>query len=474
MDREFPVVRPRHESVMPRRTPGPATLASRRWLRFSTLCLLYFAQGVPFGFVTIALVALLSEQGATAAQTGGLIALTTLPWTFKLVWGPLIDSFRLPAFGTRRPWILLAQAGMAATLLIGVSSVDLTSASALASLGTIVFLHNCFASLQDVATDALAIDLLPEEERGRANGMMWASKLVGASIGGIGTAVVASRFGLQAALQAMAMLMVVIMLVPLFVREREGDRRFPWSRKASLASTGVWSPAPSSVARERTGPLAVVRAVARSLCTTPTFVFLLLAFGSGLVTAMFVPINAEVFTQRLGWSAESYSASHASFGTAGKLLGAIGGGLFCARIGACKTFLAGVVLTASTAAFFSATSALWAHGSYPHQGYLMLLETGLALKGVAFLTLAMNLSWTTAAATQFALYMSVSNLGYASGPLLTGLALAHVHLYALVALVALATATLLPLLDERAIRRRRREEAPDEANPSSGIKPSMA
>ena len=43
----------------------------------------------------------------------------------------------------------------------------------------VFFVHNCFASLQDVATDALAVDLLEDDERGRVNGMMWASKLLG-------------------------------------------------------------------------------------------------------------------------------------------------------------------------------------------------------------------------------------------------------------------------------------------------------
>ncbi len=431
------------------------TLTSSRWLRFFTLCVLYFAQGVPWGFVSIALVAVLSEQGATAAQTGSLIALATLPWTFKLAWGPLIDSFGLPSFGKRRPWIVLAQACMAATLLIGVSESDLTSESAIAALGTIVFLHNCFASLQDVATDALAIDVLSFNERGKANGMMWASKLVGGSVGGVGMVFLMSSHGLGTAMQAMAGLLLLIMLLPLFMLERDGEKRFPWSRRAPTTDS-----APTAVpAKPQPGPLQVVRSLFRSLGTQATFVGLFVAFSAGIFGTMVVPINAEVFTQKLGWSAEAYSTTHATFGIAGKLLGAIGAGILCSRLGARKLFTMGAVMSGGTFALFAATAPWWQHAAYPLQLYVLLFETGLAMAGVGFLTLSINLSWTAAAATQFTLYMTVSNMGHAAAPMLAGLELSHVQMYYLGALLALVPVALLPFVDERTIESRRLAQA---------------
>ena len=452
-------------------TPRRMNLADCKWLRFFTLCVLYFAQGVPWGFVSIALVAVLSEQGATVAQTGGLVALSALPWTFKLIWGPLIDSFGLPSFGRRRPWIVLAQACMAATLLIGVSTSEITSEASLATLGTIVFLHNCFASLQDVATDALAIDVLAVRERGRANGMMWASKLVGASVGGVGMAFMMGSVGLPTAMQTMAELMLVIMVLPLLVLEREGDRRFPWSRKAAIvASTPNSSRAPA----QQTGPLVVVRSLLRSLGTQATFVGLFVSLGAGMCCAMVVPINAEVFTQVLGWSAESYSATHATFGTAGKLIGAVGGGLLCSRIGARGLFTTGALVASGTLALHAATSSLWLHASYPLQTYVLLLEAGLAMSGVGFLTLGMNLSWTTAAATQFTLYMTMSNVGRAIAPMLAGLGLTHVKLYSLAALLGLLPVTLLPFVDVRTIERRRRSEEAEDSQLEEATGPLLA
>ena len=142
-------------------------LQDNKLARVSTLCALYFAQGFPWGFMTVALVAFLAEYGITVQQSGELIAMAILPWTFKLLWAPLIDTVNYPAMGRRRPWILFAQLMMAITLITMATSGNLTSD--LTYLAWMFFLHNCFASLQDVCTDALAVDILKPKERGKVN-----------------------------------------------------------------------------------------------------------------------------------------------------------------------------------------------------------------------------------------------------------------------------------------------------------------
>lgn len=90
-------------------------LADHPLLRLAFLCLLYAGQGIPYGFVTVALAAHLAAGGATAAEIGGVIAMAVLPWSFKWAWGPVIDSGRLAWLGRRRPWLILAQALVIAT-----------------------------------------------------------------------------------------------------------------------------------------------------------------------------------------------------------------------------------------------------------------------------------------------------------------------------------------------------------------------
>jgi PAT family beta-lactamase induction signal transducer AmpG len=50
----------------------------------------------------------------------------------------------------------------------------------------VLLVHNCFAAVQDVAIDALAVGTLRDEERGLANGLMFAGANVGQMIGGAG------------------------------------------------------------------------------------------------------------------------------------------------------------------------------------------------------------------------------------------------------------------------------------------------
>ena len=145
---------------------------------------MYLAQGMPFGFVTGTLAAYLASKGYSIAEVAGVTLMAQLPWTFKFIWGPIIDRFDFArhALGRRRPWILLAQSMMVITLVLILFLPDLSKG--MTTLVWIIAIHNVFASLQDVSVDALAVDLLPEKERGKANGFMRAASYLGSIIGG--------------------------------------------------------------------------------------------------------------------------------------------------------------------------------------------------------------------------------------------------------------------------------------------------
>ena len=50
----------------------------------------------------------------------------------------------------------------------------------------LILIHNAFAATQDVAIDALAVNVLREDERGLANGLMFGGAYLGQAIGGSG------------------------------------------------------------------------------------------------------------------------------------------------------------------------------------------------------------------------------------------------------------------------------------------------
>ena len=63
-----------------------------------------------------------------------------------------------------------------------------------------------FSAFQDVATDAMAIDILPKEEQARANGLMWGSKTLGVSSSLAAGSWMLNNIGFSAALITLALL----------------------------------------------------------------------------------------------------------------------------------------------------------------------------------------------------------------------------------------------------------------------------
>ena len=55
------------------------------------LCALYVAQGLPYGFFTIALQILLRKTGLSLTAISAL-SLLYLPWAFKFLWAPYLDQ----------------------------------------------------------------------------------------------------------------------------------------------------------------------------------------------------------------------------------------------------------------------------------------------------------------------------------------------------------------------------------------------
>ncbi len=72
---------------------------------------------------------------------------------------------------------------MAFTLLFAIG-VDFNSQFSLFT--AIILVHNIFAATMDVAIDALAVSTLPPDERGTANGLMFAGAYLGNALGGSG------------------------------------------------------------------------------------------------------------------------------------------------------------------------------------------------------------------------------------------------------------------------------------------------
>jgi len=156
-------------------------LLATRWGRLVTFFFLYLTEGIPLGFVATAIATQLRRQGVGPAEIGAFIATFYLPWSLKFVMGPFVDVFSSDRFGRRKTWIVAAQSLMVLTLL---STVGVHLPADLKLFTILLLIHNAFAATQDVAIDALAVGVLKENERGVANGVMFAAAYLGQAVGG--------------------------------------------------------------------------------------------------------------------------------------------------------------------------------------------------------------------------------------------------------------------------------------------------
>jgi PAT family beta-lactamase induction signal transducer AmpG len=212
----------------------PDLLATKHG-RLCAFFLLYVTEGIPLGFTAVAIATQMRRQGVGPAAIGAFVASLYLPWAFKWVAGPFVDTFSSDRFGRRRLWILLTQIGMMATLL---AAMPVNFATELGLLTAIILLHNAFAATQDVAIDALAVSVLPEHERGIANGFMFAGASIGQAIGGAGVLFLVALVPFQSTylFVAGAILMVTLFVV-LPLKEPPGPVRAP-SAHGALAAIG--------------------------------------------------------------------------------------------------------------------------------------------------------------------------------------------------------------------------------------------
>jgi PAT family beta-lactamase induction signal transducer AmpG len=157
-------------------------LASRRG-RLVAFFFLYVTEGIPLGFAATAIATEMRRQGVGPADIGAFVGSLYLPWAWKWAIGPFVDVLSSDRFGRRRMWIVITQVLMTAALFL---ALPLDVRTEVSLFTWVMILHNIFAATQDVAIDALAAQVLPQEERGLANGVMFGGASIGQAIGGSG------------------------------------------------------------------------------------------------------------------------------------------------------------------------------------------------------------------------------------------------------------------------------------------------
>jgi len=183
--------------------------------RMAAILFLGFSSGLPLYTLIYLTQAWLSKAGLSI-QTLGLFVAFSFPYTFKFLWAPLIDRYRITSLGRRRGWMALTQ--IALFLAIGGLGM-LDPATQLSAVGLCVITISFLSASQDVVIDAYRREILRDQEQGLGAAVIVnayrAAGLVPASLG----LLLAAHMPWQAVFWIIAAFMLPGFVCTLLIRE---------------------------------------------------------------------------------------------------------------------------------------------------------------------------------------------------------------------------------------------------------------
>lgn len=336
--------------------------------------------GATYGFVAVTLAFILKEQGLDDETIGGLVALNTLPHTWKFFYAPITDVTL-----SRKTWYMLSNLGACAAVL-AMLFVPVDKGN-LFLLGTLIVITAVSISFLGMAVEGLMAYATPPEHRGRAAGWFQAGNLGGAGVGGGIALLIAENVSLELAIIATAVIYGSCNFALLFCPNapRVGvDGSFGKRVVGSAVEVAkdLWS-----VIASRRGIVALI------LCFLP--------IGSGAASGLFGAIASR-------WDADAELVALLT-GTLGGVVSAIGcivGGLLSDRMRRAMAYaLSGFMLALVAVGMALAPQNVAMYAVFT---LLYMFATGIAF--ACFTGFVLEIIGAGAAATKYNAFASLSNI----------------------------------------------------------------
>jgi PAT family beta-lactamase induction signal transducer AmpG len=377
--------------------------------KLTWIAILYFAEGLPFGIAYDLWPVYFRRHGVSLREIG-LLSLLSLPWTWKLVWAPLVDRW-----GARQHWITAALAALGATTL---AIVPLDPAHPSWWLWVVLLAFTTASATQDIAVDAYTVDLVTPESRGPINGMRVSAARAAFVLGGGVALAIAGLLGWQALWVVLAMVFF------------------------ALAPIAFASPRVQLDPAQRRNP---VRPVLRWLFRkemVPVLLFVpLYKLGDSTLGRMVKPFWVD-----RGYSDAEIGLVSMTGGVALTIVGALAGGWFVKRYGIFRALLwLGIAQSAVNLGYVAVASL-----PLPRESLYVasLLESfGQGLGTAAFISFLTDLCDKEHAATQYALLSALFALTRDVAGAFTGIGvekLGYATYFAFTIVIAVPALTLLP------------------------------
>ncbi len=334
---------------------------------------LYAMQGMLAGFTTGMLVPLLAARGASVEEQAGLVALASAPWVLKLPVALALDRLR-PRVSRVAGASMLAM-GALVLAFGGITRGD----SDLAWIGPVWFLLNLMLAAQDVSADALALDTIDADNRGRANGIMQGCLVLGSTVAGTyGLGAIVVRWGLTAALVVLALTLLGAGL---------------WVARAGIST---------QVAPAHRGLLDIV-------LRPKTWVIGALVSVFFVADALTGALSGAFLIQRLGWSLEQIQTTLSWAVLASQVLGFGAAALVVDRVGHVRATGFGCAVLGTTTLGLAAVPGAWSSVGFII-GFTLVQGAAMGVMVVGLHAWLMGLVEPSLRATHYAVFVSLLNL----------------------------------------------------------------
>lgn len=348
-----------------------------------------FASGLPLALSSGTLQAWLTVENVDL-KTLGWLTLLGLPYTYKFVWAPMLDRYRLPLGswgGRRKGWLVSLLLAMALVLFGMSQQTPGALASSLWGVAAFAFALVLLSASFDIVFDAWRAESLTESQRGL--GAAWSVvgyRLAMLTSGGLALMLADLYLGFGGVYALMAVFCLALAVVAAFVPEPSQ------------------APAPRSLLRAVVDPFREFFGRDGAILILVTIILYKLgdAFAGSLSTAFLI--------RGAGFSPAEVGAVNKGVGLLATLIGGLAGGLLMSRIRLWTALLIFGVLQAITNLGF------WYLAAYPAtlagMTAVVLLENLAGGMGTAaFVALLMSLCDVRFTATQFALLSALASIG---------------------------------------------------------------
>lgn len=309
----------------------------------------------------------------------GLVNLVQIPYTWKFIWAPIIDRYRIPLLGRRRGWLLLSQIALMFSI-IGLGYSDPGSNIIIMIIAAMLVAF--FSATQDIVVDAYRREDLTDEELGLGSSFYMFGYRLGMMLASGGGLIMADHMSWSTVYSIMAMCMLVGIITTILTPEPDITPGTPVTLKAAVIE-------PFVEYFKRRGAIWMLAFI------------VLYKLGDNMASAITAPFYLDI-----GFTKTEIGTVVKIFGIWAILAGAITGGTVIIKFGINKSlWIFGFLQALSTACF--AVLARVGHSVIVLSGVIAFENFSAGMGTAAFLAFMASITDKRFTATQYAMLTSL-------------------------------------------------------------------